>query len=279
MDLYQRPEFTPTHTNCYTIGVSNDLDSWLTETNRVLEVTGTPQHEIFNRWDRAIEELDSTSPGVTKHSYEDISITIRGRHPIFQRITLDGPVSVNAYIGEIKGHVGRKEQYQQESANRWHELRHPEPFVFFHDKLPIYIDSRVEGTILRYVRRSCQPNTKIQIIIHGREFHFCLISTKDIDAGEEITLGWSLDEQINEIVKVMLSTMLTCIRMLTTFSRKWLPIAETSMRKTKLIWKIGYLASLRILVDALVDGRKAHVPSLASTFVCIPILLAPMDKV
>jgi len=205
MDLYQRSEFTSIHTNCYTIGVSNDLASWLNETGRILEVTGTPQHEIFNRWDRPIEELERTSPGVTKHSYEDVSITIRGRHPIFQRITLNGPVSVNAYIGEIKGHVGRKEQYQQESTNRWHELRHPEPFVFFHDKLPIYIDSRVEGTILRYVRRSCQPNTKIQIILRGPEFHFCLISIKDIDAGEEITLGWSLDEQINEIVKVVLS--------------------------------------------------------------------------
>ena len=207
MSLHERPEFTPIQANAYThIAVSNDLSSWLNDPEKLREVTGKTQHDIFQRWDRNYEELERTSPGVSIHIKEDASITIRDRHPIIKRLTLDSHAPAGAYIGELKGHIGRRDEYQQDPSNRWDELRHPEPFVFFHDSLPVYIDSRVEGTILRFVRRSCSPNVKIQIIINNGEYHFCLISTDNIQAGEEITLGWSLDERFYKTMMLISTT-------------------------------------------------------------------------
>jgi hypothetical protein len=204
MALREKDDFTPIHANGFsTIAVSNDLSSWLNDPERLQEVTGKTQHDIFQRWDRAYEELERTSPGVTKHSEEDTSITIRDRHPVITRLTLNSDAPAGAYIGELKGSIGGKEEYQQDPANRWDELRHPEPFVFFHDALPVYIDSRVEGTMLRYVRRSCNPNVKIQIIINNGEYHFCLISTEDIQAGQEIALGWTLDQRFYKTMAAM----------------------------------------------------------------------------
>lgn len=204
MALREKPDFTPIHANIFsTIAVSNDLSSWLNDPERLQEVTGKTAHDIFQRWDRAYEELERTSPGVTKHTEEDPSIVIRDRHPVITRLTLNSHAPAGAYIGELKGSIGRKEEYQQDPANRWDELRHPEPFVFFHDSLPVYIDSRVEGTLLRYVRRSCNPNVKIQIIINNGEYHFCLISTEDIQAGQEIALGWTLDQRFYKTMAAM----------------------------------------------------------------------------
>lgn len=58
-------------------------------------------------------------------------------------------------VGELKGKIGHMEDYIHDPTNRWDYLRHPAPFVFFHGKLPIYIDTRSEGTTCRYLRRSC----------------------------------------------------------------------------------------------------------------------------
>lgn len=196
MTLHEKPEFLPIQANGFTtIAVSNDLSSWLNDPEQLRKVTGKTQHDIFQRWDKAYEELEKTSPGVTRSSKEDLFLTIRDKHPVSTMLKLNSHAPAGAYIGELKGHIGRKEDYQQDPANRWAELRHPEPYVFFHDSLPIYIDSRVEGTVLRYVRRSCTPNVKIQIIINNGEYHFCLISSRDIQAGEEITLAWSVDSR------------------------------------------------------------------------------------
>jgi len=204
MTLHEKPEFTPIQTNVLShIAVSNDLSSWLNDPERLREVTGKTQHEIFQRWDRNYEELECTSPGVAVHTKKDTSITIRDRHPVIKSLTLNSLTPAGAYIGELKGAIGRKDEYQQDPANRWDELRHPEPFVFFHDALPVYIDSRIEGTKLRYVRRSCFPNVKMQIIINNGEYHFCLVSTEVIQAGEEITLGWSLDARFYNTMMLM----------------------------------------------------------------------------
>ena len=202
MHLYKRADFTPIGANMYaSIVVSNDLSSWLTDPESLAEVTPKSHHEIFQRWDRPIEELEATSPGFSEQSMDDRNMTVNGLYPSFRWITVDKDVSPGSYIGELKGQIGRRQDYVLDPANRWPELRHPEPFVFFLDTLPVYIDSRSEGTNLRYVRRSCNPNVKIQIVVLGTEYHFCLVSTRGILTGEELSLGWSLDTRPFEIVR------------------------------------------------------------------------------
>jgi hypothetical protein len=208
MRLQRKPAYSPVQNNSYAkIDVSNDLRTWLNDVEALKEVTnGLTQQNVFHRWDKPIEELEQTSPGLTMHSQVDTSIKIQGEHPVMQWLTADAAASGEAYIGELKGAIGKIEDYYDDPCNRWAELNHPTPFVFFHDKLPIFIDCREEGTELRYLRRSCQPNVKMQIIIHSNDFHFCMVSMRDIAEGEELTIPWHIRGREWEIMRALNSS-------------------------------------------------------------------------
>jgi len=207
MQLHQQSDYTPIEANSYTrLDVANSLSSWLKlDTTDFKEVTnGKSKSEVFIKPDRPIEEMPA--PSITRHRELDRTVSINGVHPMMQWLTVDSFVPVNAYIGELKGRIGFKEEYISDPANRWKSLRHPEPFVFFPPHLPIYIDARNEGTEFRYVRRSCSPNLKLQnFLVKDREYHFCLISERPIDEGEELTIGWELDETARQILSNSLS--------------------------------------------------------------------------
>jgi hypothetical protein len=208
MRLQRKPAYSPVQNNSYAkIDVSNDLRTWLNDVEALKEVTnGLTQQNVFHRWDKPIEELEQTSPGFTMHKQVDSSIKIQGEHPVMQWLTADAAASGEAYIGELKGAIGKIEDYYDDPSNRWAELNHPTPFVFFHDKLPIFIDCREEGTELRYLRRSCQPNVKMQIIIHSNDFHFCMVSMRDIAEGEELTIPWHIRGREWEIMRALNSS-------------------------------------------------------------------------
>ncbi|KAF1987429.1 hypothetical protein K402DRAFT_299617, partial [Aulographum hederae CBS 113979] len=204
MGLHQRPEATPITTNSFTtIGVTNSLSTWLKDSDALFNATkGKTPKDLFNAMDRSIEELESSAPTVRKETFEDTSLTIGGQHPVIQSIVLDKFVPEGAYIGEFKGHIGYRDDYKQDPSNRWSTLRHPEPFVFFPFSLPIYIDARNEGNIMRYVRRSCQPNMRMKILIENeRSYHFAFVSVTEISAGEELTIPWDLDETAHNMLK------------------------------------------------------------------------------
>jgi hypothetical protein len=94
-------------------------------------------------------------------------------------------------IGELTGHVGFQEDICKEEAELFSRIGHPPPFVFFHPHLPLYIDTRREGSICRYTRRSCQANSAMETyIINQSEYHFCLVSERNISPEEQITLPW-----------------------------------------------------------------------------------------
>ncbi|KAF2824276.1 hypothetical protein CC86DRAFT_53112 [Ophiobolus disseminans] len=205
MHLYQQPEPPSPGSNSYTsIGVANDISTWLTDSEALAEASGgkKPQ-DLFSRIDQPIHELGA--PSIAKQTDVDSGITAHGLHPQWQFITAEEIVPDGGYIGELKGLVGRKEDYFADSANRWDLLRHPEPFVFFPPHLPIYIDVRREGNILRYARRSCIPNMQIKIFIESsNEFHFCFLATRQIEPGEELTIGWDLDSEVfKQLAKVV----------------------------------------------------------------------------
>ncbi|KAI9710315.1 MAG: hypothetical protein M1820_002810 [Bogoriella megaspora] len=190
-------DYTPIEANLHVnIDVTNNLSTWLTEPSALAEVTkGKTPHEVFQRWDRSMDELGT--PDIKKH-FDDNPNPL---HLIPHYLTTESDVAGGAYIGELKGHIGHTDDYYKDTTNRWPSLRHPAPFVFFHPQLPIYIDMRVEGTHLRYARRSCNPNLKIKTIITGTcEFHFCLHAIEDIPAGSELTIGWHMDNKAQQLL-------------------------------------------------------------------------------
>ena len=94
-------------------------------------------------------------------------------------------------IGELNGLVGFQKEYCDDIENRWHECPHPRPLIFFHPRLPLFIDTRQEGSKCRYVRRSCRANTVLETFIaNGFEYHFWLISERPLKAHEQITIAW-----------------------------------------------------------------------------------------
>ncbi|KAF9734811.1 hypothetical protein PMIN06_000725 [Paraphaeosphaeria minitans] len=209
MNLYRQAEPPSTDTNSFTdLRVTNDIASWLNDRDALAEATeGKSPAEVFQRIDQSIEDMEkSLAPVVIKQTEEDPNTKAYGLHPQWHLITVETPVAKEGFIGELKGRIGRKEDYYNDPANRWQLLQHPEPFVFFPPQLPIYIDTRHEGTILRYARRSCNPNMEMKILTQGPEggAHFCFLATRDIEPGEELTVGWNINSSImQQLVKVV----------------------------------------------------------------------------
>ncbi|KAH7379519.1 hypothetical protein BKA66DRAFT_571341 [Pyrenochaeta sp. MPI-SDFR-AT-0127] len=205
MNLYQASDLPPPETNSYTrIDVANDIAMWLKDPEALAEASGgkKPQ-DLFSRIEKTIQDLDA--PDIVKQIEVDDGITAHGLHPQWHYITVATPVADGGYIGELKGLIGRKADYFLDSSNRWDLLRHPEPFVFFPPHLPIYIDTRREGNDLRYARRSCIPNMAMKILIESsNEYHFCFVATREIAPGEELTVGWDIDSEVQrQLAKVV----------------------------------------------------------------------------
>ncbi|KAI9821254.1 MAG: hypothetical protein M1827_003990 [Pycnora praestabilis] len=178
------------------IGVTGSLSSWIQDPDSLAQVTnGKAPQEVFQRLEQPIETL--TFPDISKHFKEDCSVEYDGTHPLWQYLTVEHFVPTGGFVGELKGQIGHRQDYCNDPANRYISLQHPEPFVFFHPQLPIYIDTRKEGTRYRYARRSCRPNLIMNTIItNGTEYHFCLFAADDLAPGTEITIGWDIDERI-----------------------------------------------------------------------------------
>jgi hypothetical protein len=208
MNLYTSPEPPPADNNSYTsLGVASDIAMWLKDPDALAEASGgkKPQ-DLFSRIENTIQDLEtSTAPIIHKQTEVDSSITAHGLHPQWHFITTDSPIADGGYVGELKGLVGRREEYCQEPDNRWNLLRHPEPFVFFPPHLPIYIDTRQEGNILRYARRSCSPNMAMKILVEASsDYHFCFVATRQIEPTEELTVGWDIDSEVHkQLLKVV----------------------------------------------------------------------------
>lgn len=208
MNLYTSSEPPSADNNSYTsLGVASDIAMWLKDPDALAEASGgkKPQ-DLFSRIENTIQDLEtSTAPIITKQTEVDSGITAHGLHPQWHFITTNTPIADGGYVGELKGLVGRKEEYCQDPENRWNLLRHPEPFVFFPPHLPIYIDTRQEGNILRYARRSCSPNMAMKILVEASsDYHFCFVATRQIEPTEELTVGWDIDSEVQkQLVKVV----------------------------------------------------------------------------
>lgn len=178
------------------IGLLGDMGSWVKDSSALLQATSRQPQEIFTYADADV--LDSSRlPKLDLDTIVDKDLEFEGVHPAWKVLKTQTAVHKDQIVGEVKGKIGKLRDYSLDPSNRFSELRHPQPFVFFHPQLPIYIDSREEGSILRYVRRSCRPNVTMKTFITNEvEYHFCYVANQDIPAGSEVTAMWYLDPQL-----------------------------------------------------------------------------------
>ncbi|KAK8131809.1 hypothetical protein PG984_008247 [Apiospora sp. TS-2023a] len=166
------------------LSVSNRLHIWTHDHDRLRLETGCEYDEVFQSPPRNIgavkvapvlmEVEDMDTPGKTWRY-------LQAPHAIHMDVPLI----------ELHGRVGIQKDYCEDPGNRWAELSTPLPFVFFHPSLPLYIDTRKEGSIARFVRRSCSPNTALNTYLaNGSIYHFWLVSSRKIAPNEQIMLPW-----------------------------------------------------------------------------------------
>ncbi|KAJ9201388.1 hypothetical protein DTO164E3_3695 [Paecilomyces variotii] len=200
LHLYQRDQ-EPIHMegNLFVnLTLAADLASWVKDPSALSRVVnGRSPQDIFTRSDASLES--SRWPHLSKETITDTNFEQDGLHPTWMVLKTDNEVRKDEIVGEVRGKIGLLRDYCLDPSNRWQELRHPEPFVFFHPQLPIYIDSREEGTMLRYIRRSCRPNVTMKTFITNEvEYRFCFVANQDIPPQSEITAMWYLDPQLFE---------------------------------------------------------------------------------
>ena len=180
----------PTTTNSFaSLSVTNTMSEWVRDTERLKEDTGVKDREdvltILKEGTRT-ETLKWPELRVERKYASVNNNKIQWRY-----LTTPTLLQDNARIAELHGLVGFQKDYCNDPENRWQEAAHPRPFIFFNPRLPLFIDTRQEGSICRYVRRSCRPNAIWETVIaSGLEYHFWLISDRQISPNEQITIPW-----------------------------------------------------------------------------------------
>ena len=196
------PGDTPMPANLFNdIRITTLLSLWSHDVEALTEAAnGRKPQDIFQRCNEPIDSM--VFPHLHKVSKLDLAVEYDGLRPRWTYLTIDTFMRQNSIVGELRGKIGHMQDYVQDPANRWDYLRHPLPFVFFHDQLPIYIDTRREGSRCRYLRRSCRPNLSMKTFLeNGSEYHFCFVANQDLEAGTELTTGWRLDEHISKYIQ------------------------------------------------------------------------------
>jgi len=150
----------------------------------------TSSHDETVRW-LTSKDIPSLLPGLSVISLPGNS---HAYSPSQHFITVDNLCQYGQLVALCKGEINFKESYRTDAINQFNLLRHPKPCVFFHPSQPICIDSRILGSLARFVRRSCRPNTTLAtLIIDGTEVAFGLIATETVQAESALTIGWEWD--------------------------------------------------------------------------------------
>lgn len=204
LELYDRDEgkiMSDDGENFHTLSATTKLSAWQRDPHYLAEETD--RHDVEQAFIQSDLPLERSAwPAVSLEEKTATDVEIDGKHPRWNLLRLRTDVRKSQLVGEIKGHVGHLTEYCQDPSNRWQELRHPEPFVFFHPSMPIYIDSRREGTQFRYLRRSCHPNVTLKTYATSDgQCHYCFVALHDLSAGTELTAQWYMD-RFNQESKV-----------------------------------------------------------------------------
>ncbi len=188
MNLYNDDgEVSLVQTNSFaSLVISNVLSLWLRDHEKLKQETGCGYNDVFQPWPSNIDQLKR--PPVVQHKKLQTTSDIVLH---WQYLSTPTAVERDVPLVELNGQIGIQKEYCEDPDNRWPETSAPLPFVFFHPLLPIYIDTRKEGSVARYVRRSCKPNAVLDTYLSGgSEYHFWLVSDRKMAPGEQITIPW-----------------------------------------------------------------------------------------
>lgn len=185
--LYNQHIVPDTRSNNFiTLAVPDALARWLHEPETMKQEVGRTHREVFQS---ETTVSDDKRPKIeVKDATQAVGpdTTLRWR---FLKSTT--PIEKDVPLMELNGQIGFQKDYCADNDNLWSDLSSPLPFVFFHPVLPLYIDTRKEGSPARYVRRSCKPNAQLDTYLFGgSEYRFWLVSDQHISADEQITLPW-----------------------------------------------------------------------------------------
>ena len=187
LSLYNDQAYQIVNTNsCDNLQVSNAMSAWPRDPEKMQIETGLLYEDVFQQLPanidaiRARPEIEQSkkviSPGTVVH---------------WPCLSAPSTIEKDVPLMEVNGQVGFQAVYCADPENRWAELTAPLPFVLFHPLLPLYIDTRREGSEARFVRRSCRPNALLETYLStGSEYHFWLVSDRQIAAKEQITIPW-----------------------------------------------------------------------------------------
>jgi len=186
LSLYDDRKFQIIHVNSHAgLQVSNAMSDWLRDPEKFQKETGLSWAEAFQKLPSNIDAIQIT-PEIDRTRKSHSGTTLQ-----WQCLKAPSSISKDVPLIELNGQIGFQATYCQDLQNRWVEFTSPLPFVFFHPLLPLYIDTRREGSEARFVRRSCRPNAVLETYLSdSREYHFWLVSDRQIAAKEEITIPW-----------------------------------------------------------------------------------------
>ncbi|KAK5998313.1 SET domain-containing protein 4 [Cladobotryum mycophilum] len=185
--LYNELDVPDVHNNAFTsLAIPTALSQWLRDPSAMKSEAGRTYSEVFQ------EEPPNVYENLPKLEVEDATRSIEDDRTLRWRfIKSTSPIEKDMPLIELNGAIGFQKDYCTDTDNLWADLSSPLPFVFFHPALPLYIDTRREGSLARYVRRSCKPNAQLDTYLtDGSEYHFWLVSDRYISAHEQITLPW-----------------------------------------------------------------------------------------
>ncbi|KAJ9149008.1 Phd finger and set domain-containing protein [Pleurostoma richardsiae] len=187
LSLYDEQDLQIVQTNSFaSLTISNTMSLWLREPDKMRQETGQEFKDVFQPFPQNVDVMKQPLHVEQKTLSLSPDTTLR-----WQYLTTPSAIEKDVPLMELNGQIGFQNSYCADPDNRWDELTSPLPFVFFHPLLPLYIDTRKEGSRARYVRRSCKPNTVLDTFLSGgSEYHFWLVSDRPIAAGEQITLPW-----------------------------------------------------------------------------------------
>ncbi|KAI1436665.1 hypothetical protein GGR50DRAFT_686356 [Xylaria sp. CBS 124048] len=192
MNLYKEDrDIAIVQTNSFaSLTISNRLSVWLRDGDKLRQETGCDFGDVFRSLPPGIDSIKALPKVVSKKK------TVGSNIAHWQYLASARAVDKDVPLVELNGQIGIQKDYCEDPRNRWQGLSSPLPFVFFHPMLPLYIDTRKEGSRARYVRRSCKPNATLDTFLSdGSEYHFWLVSDRFIDVNEQITISWDFNLQ------------------------------------------------------------------------------------
>ena len=186
---YREHDVQVVQTNSFAgLAVSNRMSLWLRERERLPEDTGCEYDEVF----RPLPASTDTTKQALRLEHKKLVVS---SDTVLRLPYLVAPSAVekDVRLMELNGQIGFQTNYCGDRNSRWEEISVPLPWVFFHPILPLYIDTRQEGSRARYVRHSCKPNAVLDTFLSGgSEYQFWLVSDRPIAAGEQITIPWDI---------------------------------------------------------------------------------------